>query len=90
MLESEENSPQENPTPDDGLLVYIAKNLKDAQRLEEAFTQAGLDYDVEPDEYVGGLIFRRTLIGAFFYVAESDAEAARNVMKREGFRIYQP
>ena len=38
-------------------------------RVEDLLTSAGLDYVVEPDEYVVGTIFRRRRIGAFFYVA---------------------
>ena len=39
-------------------LVYVAKKLKEALRIEEVFTEAGLDYLVEPDKYSGGVIFR--------------------------------
>ena len=39
-------------------LLYIAKRLNEALRLEELLTKSGLDYVVEPDRYMGGLIFR--------------------------------
>jgi hypothetical protein len=38
-------------------LVYVAKRLKEALRLEELLTAAGLEYLVEPDKYRGGIIF---------------------------------
>src|SRR5207248_2871629 len=50
------------------ILIYIARRLKDALRLESIFTAAGIHYGVEADEYRGGVIFFRTRVGAFFYV----------------------
>ena len=69
-------------------LLYVAKKLKEALRLEQAFTDAGLDYLVEPDKYRGGIIFQTERVGAFFYVAPSDEGAARQVMEREGYKPY--
>lgn len=69
-------------------LLYVAKRLKEALRLEEILTGAGLDYLVEPDKYSGGIIFRSERVGAFFYVAPADAGAARQTMERAGFRPY--
>ncbi len=47
---------------DDGSaeLVYIAKRLKDALRLESILTAAGVDYGVEADKYRGGVVFQST------------------------------
>ena len=69
-------------------LVYIAKRLKDALSLEKALTEEGVDYMVETDTYLGGLLFRRELTGAFFYVAPGAAETVRAAMKRRGFKPY--
>ena len=69
-------------------LIYIAKRLKDALRLEEIFTQAGLDYLVEPDHYTGGVIFRTSRVGAFFYVTPDAEEAARGILERAGYKPY--
>ena len=68
-------------------LIYIAKKLKEALRLETALTEAGVDYAVEPDKYSGGVIFRSERIGAFFYVLPEALEQAREVMQRHGFRV---
>jgi hypothetical protein len=70
-------------------LVYVAKRLKEALRLEQVFTEAGMDYLVEPDRYTGGIIFRSERVGAFFYVAPDSVTAARELMTREGFRPYE-
>lgn len=70
-------------------LVFVAKRLKEALRLEEVFTGAGLDYLVEPDRYSGGVIFRTERVGAFFYVTPESALSAREIMTNAGFEPYQ-
>ena len=69
-------------------LVYIAKKLSEAQRLEDLLDQAGLDYLVEPDKYMGGVILRRELVGAFFYVDSINLTLTRETMQRAGFPPY--
>jgi len=69
-------------------LVYIAKRLKEAKRLEQVLTDAGFDYLVETDTYRGGFIFVSERIGAFFYVHPDHEEACRNVMKENKFKPY--
>jgi hypothetical protein len=68
-------------------LIYIAKKLKEALRLESALTESGVDYAVEPDKYSGGVIFRSERVGAFFYVLPDSAERARAVMREHGFQF---
>lgn len=69
-------------------LVYIAKRLRDALRLEKALTEAGVDFAVEADEYLGGVLFKRKLVGAFFYVLPESVDAARRAMTAAGFEPY--
>lgn len=71
------------------VLVYIAKKLRDALRLEKAFTDAGLDYGVEADEYRGGVVFQTARVGAFFYVLPNAVAAAHEVMGRHGYQPYR-
>jgi hypothetical protein len=68
------------------VLVYIAKRLSDAMKLEELLTEAGLDFGVEADEYRGGVIFRTVRTGAFFYVLQESVEAAFAAMERGGYK----
>ncbi len=68
-------------------LIYIAKNLKEALRLESVLTESGVEYAVEPDKYTGGVIFRTERMGAFFYVLPETVEQAREVMHRHGYRV---
>ena len=70
-------------------LVYIAKKLKDALRLESVLTERGVDYAVEADNYHGGVIFRSERVGAFFYVLPETAELVRQIMEQHGFRPHQ-
>jgi hypothetical protein len=69
-------------------LIYVARKLKHALRLEQLLTDAGLDYLVEADEYSVGTIFRRLRVGAFFYVAPDSATAARAALRLGGFAPY--
>jgi hypothetical protein len=72
----------------ESVLIYIAKKLKDALRLETALTEAGIDYGVEADEYRGGVVFRSARVGAFFYVLPEAVEAAHAAMQRSQFTPY--
>lgn len=62
------------------VLIFIAKKLRDALKLELALDEAGVDYGVEADHYRGGVIFRSDRVGAFFYVLPEAAEAVRGIM----------
>jgi hypothetical protein len=73
----------------DPVLVYIAKKLKDALRLEDLLTAAGLDYGVEADEYRAGVIFRTVRAGAFFYVLREAVPAAHEVMLQNRYVPYE-
>lgn len=69
----------------EAVLIYIAKRLKDALRLESIFTTAGLDYGVEADEYRGGVLFRSVRVGAFFYVLPETVASAHQIMQQHGY-----
>jgi hypothetical protein len=70
----------------EAILIYIARRLNDAVRLEAVLTGAGVDYGVEADQYHGGVVFRRMRTGAFFYVLPDSLAAAREAMARHGFQ----
>jgi hypothetical protein len=71
------------------VLIYIAKKLRHALRLESVLTAAGVDYGVEADEYRGGVIFRAVRVGAFFYVLPNAVGAAHEVMVRNGYKPHE-
>ena len=70
-------------------LIYIAKKLRDALRLETVFAESGIDYGVEADNYKGGVIFTSVRTGAFFYVLPETVQAAHEVMRRNGFKPFE-
>jgi hypothetical protein len=70
-------------------LIYIAKRLKDALRLESVLDESGIDYGVEADHYRGGIIFSSVRAGAFFYVLPETVPAARDIMRRHGYRPFE-
>ena len=70
-------------------LIDVAKKLREAIKIEALLTAAGIDYFVEPDAYVGGLLFRRELTGAFFYVLAADAERTRQTLLGGRYKPYQ-
>ncbi|MCL4851613.1 MAG: hypothetical protein KJZ78_09550 [Bryobacteraceae bacterium] len=72
------------------ILIYIARKLKEALALEEVLTSAGLDYLIETDTYVGGFVFRRERVGAFFYVAPAATRIAVELLARNGYEPYEP
>jgi hypothetical protein len=69
-------------------LVYMAHRLRDALKLEDLLTAAGFDYLVETGTYVGGLLFKRELTGAFFYVLPSDREPVRELLLKNNYKPY--
>jgi hypothetical protein len=71
-------------------LLYIAKRLGDALRLEELLTGRAVDYLVETDTYLGGIIFRTERVGAFFYVPPAVLEATRDLLTENGLRPWLP
>jgi hypothetical protein len=57
----------------------------DATQLESILTAGDIDYGVEADEYQGGVIFRRTRVGAFFYVLPEIHERAVSLLLEYGY-----
>ena len=72
------------------VLIYVAKKLREALKLEEQLAAAGFEYLVEPDTYRGGIIFVSERVGAFFYVTEEQADAARAFLSQTRYKPYQP
>ena len=66
-------------------LIFVAKRLRDAIHLESVLDEAGIDYGVEPDEYLGGTIFKSARVGAFFYVRPEFRESAVAAMLEKGY-----
>jgi len=70
-------------------LIYMARRLRDALRLEDLLTAAGIDYLVETGTYTGGFLIRRNLAGAFFYVSPAQLSNARELLVRYKYKPYE-
>jgi hypothetical protein len=70
-------------------LVFMARRLREALKLESLLTDAKIDYLVETGTYTGGFLMKRDLTGAFFYVAPADLAAARELLIRHGYKPYR-
>ena len=71
-------------------LLFIAKRLKEALRIEQLLTDAKINYLVETDSYKGGIIFVTERVGAFFYVDDEQVEQARDLLIAQGYKPYKP
>ncbi len=69
-------------------LIYMARTLRDALKLERVLQAAQIDYIVETGTYTAGFLMRRELTGAFFYVAPGHAERARGVLAENRYKPY--
>ena len=69
-------------------LVFMARRLREALKIEELFTAAQIDYLVETGTYVGGILLKRELTGAFFYVAAEAREAAIQLLLANHHKPY--
>jgi hypothetical protein len=66
----------------------MARRLPDALRLEKLLDDNEVDYLIETAMYTGGLLMRRELTGAFFYVAPEQLESAREILVANRYRPY--
>lgn len=71
-------------------LVFLARRLREALRLEELLTESGINYCVETADYLGGFLFKRELTGAYFYVDPDDLEKSRRLLLAHRLKPYDP
>jgi hypothetical protein len=71
-------------------LVYMARRLREALKIEDLLTAAAIDYAVETGTYTGGFLIKRDLTGAFFYVAPGDVDRAKKILVENRYRPYEP
>ncbi|MCX6594526.1 MAG: hypothetical protein NTZ56_23685 [Acidobacteria bacterium] len=71
-------------------LVYIARKLREAKQIEELLDAAGVEYAVEVDKYLGGVLFKRELDGAFFYVLPDALSPAQAALTAAGLKPAEP
>jgi hypothetical protein len=69
-------------------LVFMARRLREALKIEELFTAAQIEYLVETGTYMGGILLKRELTGAFFYVAPETRESAIQLLLANHHKPY--
>jgi hypothetical protein len=69
-------------------LLYMARRLAEALRLEKLLTDNGVEYLLETGTYTGGLMFSRELTGVFFYVVPETLEASRDLLRKNRYKPY--
>ncbi len=68
----------------------MARHLRDALRLENLLTSAGIDYAVETGPYTSGFLIKRELTGAYFYVEERIVGTARVLLSANKYVPFNP
>lgn len=73
-------------------LIQVSRKLKEAQSVEDALTEAGIDYVVQPEPYQGRMLYilPTARIGAFFYVPVESSAPARELLDARGFVLTIP
>jgi hypothetical protein len=71
-------------------LLFMARRLRHALELEDLLTKSRIDYCIETGQYIGGLLFRRELTGAYFYVDPGDLVKSRELLTKNGFKPFDP
>jgi hypothetical protein len=71
-------------------LLYLARALRDALKLEDLLAAGGVDYLVETGMYTSGFLIRRELTGAYFYISPTDEARARDLLLANGFKPQPP
>jgi hypothetical protein len=69
-------------------LLYMARTLRAALRLEDILVAAGIEYLIETGTYTAGWLMRRELTGAFFYVLPADLTRARQLLVENRYKPY--
>lgn len=70
-------------------LLYMARTLRAALRVEDMLTQSGIDYLVETGNYTAGLFILRELTGAYFYILPADVVRARALLLANRVKPYE-
>jgi hypothetical protein len=63
-------------------LVFIARNVGEAERVEELLSEHGVDFFVQLERYVSGLLFATERAGIGFHVLEAQAVWSRTLLVR--------
>jgi hypothetical protein len=69
----------------DAVQIFLARQLREAQEVEDLLTEDGIDYAVEVEAYARSFLFGSIRYGAAFYVDGFIAAACRQRLAAAGF-----
>jgi len=69
-------------------LVFIARRVREAERVEALLTDEGIDYALAFEDFLhGGIFGTTTLTGVGFYVLSNQAAHCRELLGRRGLAV---
>ena len=69
-------------------LVFIARRVREAERVEALLTDEGIDYAIAFEPFLHGGIFGvTTLTGVGFYVLSGQARHCRELLEQRGLAV---
>jgi hypothetical protein len=66
----------------DARLIFLARTIKEAERVEQILNDQGIDFTVQLEFYLAGILFTRERAGIGFYVYADQAESCRELLRR--------
>ncbi len=66
--------------------VYIAKNIKEAERIETLLTENNIDYAVSLEPYLPPSLLQSERMGAAFYVETAQGDLCRQLIAQKGLK----
>ena len=64
--------------------IYIAKNIKEAQRIENLLTEKNIDYALSLEPFLPPSLLQSERMGAAFYVASTQSDICRQFISDRG------
>ncbi|HEY0160753.1 MAG TPA: hypothetical protein VGF28_25935 [Thermoanaerobaculia bacterium] len=64
--------------------VFIAATVAEAELVEQLFEREGIEFEVTPEAYVGGLLSSACLLGILFQVLGGQAPYCRRLLTDAG------
>ena len=65
--------------------IYIAKNIKEAQSIENLLTQKNIDYALSVEPFLPPSLLQSERMGAAFYVESAQSDICRQLITDQGW-----
>ncbi len=64
--------------------IYIAKNIKEAQSIENLFTEKNIDYALSVEPFLPPSLLQSERMGVTFYVESTQSDICRQIIVDQG------